>query len=65
MENFKAVGYCSLCNSPLEFKVGEYIMDDRWRLLAFVTCHHCKEVLFYILRDSCGRFWGRKRLFND
>jgi len=65
MENFETTGFCSLCNKPIKLRVGTIVNTNRWRLIESMECYHCKAILTTALRDDYGRFWGRKRIFND
>jgi hypothetical protein len=65
MEYFKTSGWCGLCNTPLEFEVGKYVDSNRWELLTPFICKHCNALLSFVVRDACGRFWGRRVLFSD
>ncbi len=58
-------GECAYCGIPVELHLGEKVDTVRWTLSERAWCAHCDFFLYYALRDTFGRFWGRRKVWND
>lgn len=58
-------GACAYCGEPVELHLGEKVGSVRYALSGRAYCKHCDLFLYYALRDDYGRFWGRRKVWND
>lgn len=58
-------GECALCGTPVQLVLGERVGSVRWLLAEEVWCPHCNLFLHAALKDQFGRYWGRRRVWND
>ena len=58
-------GACVECNTDLELPLGERVDQLRYHLTERVWCTHCEFWLIAAIRDSSGRYWGRRRIWHD
>lgn len=58
-------GQCALCATSIKMILGEKVDRVRWVLAEKVYCAHCELDLYYALRDGYGRYWGRRKVWND
>lgn len=58
-------GECVECGVELEMTLGDPIDQLRYKLKKRVWCEHCEIWLLFAIRDQSGRYWGRRRGWND
>lgn len=59
-------GACVECDSEtLELPLGECVDGLRFHLTEPVWCPHCEFWLTAAIRDSGGRYWGRRKIWHD
>ena len=58
-------GACVNCNTPLSMVLGIKLDDARYVLERDVWCPHCEFWCSAAIKDFAGRYWARRRAWND
>jgi len=64
-EDIAVQGACVECNTGVELVLGEPVDSIRYHLAKRVWCPHCEFWLNAAIKDQSGRFWGRRRVWNE